>query len=50
MYGKENLTYALLYTGEELLEMIGIATFNYALLSYLANHLPDLTIIIQEKS
>ncbi|WP_209402303.1 hypothetical protein [Pseudozobellia sp. WGM2] len=35
MYGKHNLTYSLLYTIEELLEMIGVAIFLYALLVYI---------------
>lgn len=35
LHGTENLLYALFYTVEETLEMVGIALFVYALLSYI---------------
>lgn len=37
IYGTYNLVYALLYTVEELLEMLGIALFIYALLLYISD-------------
>ncbi|HJU06547.1 MAG TPA: hypothetical protein VJ692_15470 [Nitrospiraceae bacterium] len=37
-YGKENLVYAMLVMVEEGLEMAGVATFLYALSSYMATH------------
>ena len=35
--GKENLVYCLLYSAEETLEMLGIATFIFALLRYISD-------------
>ncbi len=37
-----NVTYAVLYTFEELFEKIGVAVFIYALLSYIANNIQEL--------
>ncbi|PHS36982.1 MAG: hypothetical protein COB07_11690 [Sulfurovum sp.] len=44
-----NLHYAVLYTVEELLEMLGIALFIYALLSYISDQFDYLTITIKKK-
>jgi hypothetical protein len=35
LYGTDTITYCVLYTFEELFEMLGIVLFNYALLTYL---------------
>lgn len=43
-YGSDDLIYLAMVTAEELLEMVGIAIFIYALLSYIAEHLGDLRI------
>lgn len=43
-----SLVYSLLYTCEESLEMLGIAFFNYALVSYLATQFEVLKITILE--
>jgi len=42
--GRENLTYAMLTNTEEVLEMVGILVFIYALLSYIRSDLPGLRI------
>lgn len=42
LHGQENITYALMTTCEELLEMTGILVFIYALMSYIASELSDL--------
>lgn len=39
LYGRENITYVLLATIEELFEMLGIVVFIYALLSYLSSYM-----------
>jgi hypothetical protein len=39
LYGRENITYVLLATIEELFEMLGIVVFIYALLSYLTSYM-----------
>ncbi len=36
-YGAENVVFSMLYTCEELLEMLGIALFIYTLLTYVSN-------------
>ncbi len=46
--GKEGLSYAILYTSEESLEMLGIAIFIYALLSYIGSELNSITLSIKE--
>ncbi|MDD5597864.1 MAG: hypothetical protein PHV82_07960 [Victivallaceae bacterium] len=48
LYGDDNVVYALLYTCEELLEMIGIAIFIYALLSYIGENLTDFSISVRK--
>lgn len=48
LYGDEDLIYSLLYTGEEFLEMLGIAIMIYALLLYIASQFKFLTISIKE--
>jgi hypothetical protein len=40
-HGQENLTYSLIITVEEFMEMTGIVIFNQALIDYLANHLGE---------
>jgi hypothetical protein len=42
LYGPTNMTYALITTLEELLEMMGVIAFLYALMSYLRFHAADL--------
>lgn len=49
LYGRENLTFAFLYTCEELLEMLGIVIFIYALLIYLAEQFKPLTVSLTER-
>lgn len=38
VYGADNIGYAIFYTCEELLEMLGVAIFIYALLLYIRRH------------
>ena len=38
LYGSENLTYSMIATAEESLEMAGVIVFIYALLDYIADH------------
>lgn len=42
LHGQENLTYTLITTCEETLEMVGILVFVYALMSYITSELKDL--------
>lgn len=42
IYGQENITYSILTTIEESLEMLGIIVFIYALLSYLNSYLKEI--------
>ena len=42
LYGTTNMTYALITTAEELLEMLGIVVFLYSLMLYLNLHVGDL--------
>ncbi len=49
LYGRQNLVYSILYTVEELLEMLGIVLFIYALLLYIASQFASLTIIFNTK-
>jgi hypothetical protein len=44
--GTKDLTYALLYTCEEFLEMLGIAVFIYSLLKYMASEFKPFTITL----
>lgn len=48
LYGDDNIVYALLYTCKELLEMIGVAIFIYALLSYIGENLTDFSISVKK--
>lgn len=48
MYGKHNITYSILYTCEETLEMLGIALFIYALLTYIVGQFESLSITVNE--
>jgi len=43
-YGLDNVIYAIFYTSEEFLEMLGIAIFIYGLLLYITIHFKQLTI------
>ena len=42
LYGKENLTYMLLSTFEETMEMVGLIIFIKTLLEYMANAFPKM--------
>lgn len=46
-YGKQSLIYALMYTIEELMEMLGIAVFIYSLTQYFNDKFGDLSISIK---
>jgi hypothetical protein len=48
MYG-ETFVYGILYTCEELFEMLGIAIFIYALLSYIAEYIKPFSISVAKK-
>ena len=50
LYGSNNLTYSILYTCEEFLEMLGIVIFIYALFVYLAKQYKPLTVSLNEQS
>ncbi len=43
-HGRENMTYQMLASVEEILEMLGVVVFVYALLSYLQSELKDLPV------
>ena len=43
-HGRENMTYVMLAGVEEILEMLGVVVFVYALLSYLQSELKDLPV------
>jgi len=49
LHGHENVIYALLYTGEELFEMLGIVFFIYSILMYIAMQFPSVEIIFKHK-
>ncbi len=44
LYGHNNISYALITTIEEVLEMTGVLLFIYTLISYIRTELPDLRI------
>lgn len=44
LYGNQNITYAIVYTCEEFLEMLGIAIFIYTLFLYMAVQFESFTI------
>lgn len=48
-YGKD-MVYDLIASVEEMLEMLGIVTFIYALLSYIRAHLPELQVDLLKKN
>lgn len=50
LYGSENIIYSLIYTLEEFLEMLGIALFIYALLTYIESEFGLLTIGVNQPS
>jgi hypothetical protein len=50
LYGYKNLTYALLYTLEETLEMSGIALFIYTLLQYIAVEFKAFSVVLHKSS
>lgn len=50
LYGTEDMTYEMITTGEEFLEMIGVVVFIYALLSYLRTYVRDAQVHIGERS
>lgn len=47
LYGLENMPYVLITTFEELLEMLGIAVFIYALLSYISSYMKGVLFKLQ---
>ncbi len=47
-YGQKNISYDLITTVEELLEMVGVLLFIYTLLSYLCVELPNLRISFRD--
>ena len=47
LYGRENLTYSLITTLEESLEMLGLILFIRALLDYLSTHFSETSISFQ---
>jgi hypothetical protein len=47
LHGTETVAYCILYSLEEMLEMLGIILFIYALLSHLAQEMGRLTIVLQ---
>jgi hypothetical protein len=49
LYGSYNLTYSILYTCEEFLEMLGIVIFIYALLVYISKQFEPLVISFTEQ-
>lgn len=49
-YGQNNLSYALLTTVEEVLEMVGVLLFIYTLTTYISTELPDLRISFRENN
>ena len=48
VHGEQTLTYAILYTFEELLEMLGLAVFFYALLCYITSHFKNFKVKFKE--
>jgi hypothetical protein len=50
LYGNANITYALLYTLEEFLEMLGIALFIYTLLTYIEGEFGSIMITTNQSS
>lgn len=50
VYGNANITYALFYTLEEFLEMLGIVLFIYTLLTYIASEFHSLAITVSESN
>ena len=48
MYGRHNIYYAIEYTIEESLEMIGIVIFIYALMDYICKNISSITLVIKE--
>lgn len=47
LHGSDNLTYHLIATLEESLEMAGVITFIWALLVYIADHYGDLRLRVE---
>lgn len=50
LHGFKTLAFALYYTAEEFLEMLGIVIFIYTLLSYITTQFSSLTISIKEQA
>ena len=44
---KRNLTYGLMVCVEEILEMVGVIVFIYALLSYIGSHLENIDLRVK---
>lgn len=49
LFGSNNLTYSILYTCEEFLEMLGIVIFIYALLVYITKQFKTLKVSLIEE-
>jgi hypothetical protein len=49
LYGKQNLTYHLIITVEELFEMVGVVVFIYALLDYISRQFPKLVFEVSNR-
>lgn len=49
LYGKNNITYAMIATVEEFFEMQGIVVFIYALMSYMSLHLEEVRVRIGDE-
>ena len=47
-YGSENVVYSMFYTCEELLEMLGVAFFVYALLAYISSEFQYLRATVRD--
>jgi len=46
LFGSDSLLYCIFYTCEEFLEMLGIALFNYTLLTYIGSQFKPITVTI----
>lgn len=47
LYGEQNMTFAMIQTIEEFLEMLGIVVFIYALLSYMSSYMKGVSLRVQ---
>jgi hypothetical protein len=49
IHSQNTILYAILSTSEEVLEMLGIALFNYSLLEYISEHVNSVTFHFEKK-